>query len=324
MENNLIKVVSPKQALQIVKENEFVTFFENPQEQQKFQSSVVLDLYKNGQVYADGGIDPLDVLICHYQAAQQGLSLLAGDYSVVKFGGKNPKPVIFTSYKKQREDVLKSENVSEFYPNIIWKGSKVQQRDLLQWDIENISHSSPKYDKNGNFDLLQILGFEFVLVRCDGKKFNYFATTEEILLEVGKKQELLFMYRGKNAENMYFKFVMRKLLKWLPFSLECAKNWAENMPQNEKSDESFDDVIDAEYVDDDINLDAVPDVFKGEQEQQPQEQQQDEGKKWLNEGTKEWDNVIQGIANGKVTSVADVRNFYKVSKEVAQKIEKYF
>lgn len=323
MENSIVKIVTPAQALQVVKETEMLTYFDSDQENKRFQSSVALDLYKNCQTYAENHIDPVDVVVCHYQAAQQGLSLINGDYSVVKFGGKNPKPVIFTSYRKQREDVLKSENVSEFYPNIIWRGARVQQRDLLQWEIENVSHMGGKYDKNGNFDLSQILGFEFVLVRNDGKKYNYFATTDEILMEVGKKQDLLFMYRGKNAESMYFKFVMRKLLKWLPFSLDCSKNWAET-PYKDDEGGQFDGVVDVEF--EDVQGVDMPEELKPQQapEEQPTTTAtEDDGKKWLNEGTKEWDNVLSGIAAGKVASVADVRQYYKVSKEVATKIEQY-
>jgi len=49
--------------------------------------------------------------------------------------------------------------------------------------------------------------------------------------------------------------------------------------------------------------------------------------KWLNDkdkagnATPEWQNILKGIAEGKVKSVEDVRKFYKVSKEVASKLE---
>lgn len=49
--------------------------------------------------------------------------------------------------------------------------------------------------------------------------------------------------------------------------------------------------------------------------------------KWLNETdkdgneTKEWANVIQGIYNGKITSIADVRKVYAVAKLTSQKLE---
>jgi hypothetical protein len=49
--------------------------------------------------------------------------------------------------------------------------------------------------------------------------------------------------------------------------------------------------------------------------------------KWLNvankqgEVTPEWNNILKGIADGKVKSVGDVRKYFKVSKEVAQAIE---
>jgi hypothetical protein len=52
-----------------------------------------------------------------------------------------------------------------------------------------------------------------------------------------------------------------------------------------------------------------------------------EPEKWLNvankqgEITVEWNNILKGITDGKVKSVADVRKYFKVSKEVAQAIE---
>jgi hypothetical protein len=52
-----------------------------------------------------------------------------------------------------------------------------------------------------------------------------------------------------------------------------------------------------------------------------------EPEKWLNvvnkqgEPTPEWNNILKGIADGKVKSVADVRKYFKVNKEVAQAIE---
>jgi hypothetical protein len=52
-----------------------------------------------------------------------------------------------------------------------------------------------------------------------------------------------------------------------------------------------------------------------------------EPEKWLNvankqgEPTPEWNNTLKGIAEGKVKSVADVRKYFKVGKEVAQAIE---
>lgn len=52
--------------------------------------------------------------------------------------------------------------------------------------------------------------------------------------------------------------------------------------------------------------------------------------KWLNvidkenNYTKEWTNILNGIKTKKITSVDDVRKYYKVSKEVEQKIKEQF
>jgi len=56
-------------------------------------------------------------------------------------------------------------------------------------------------------------------------------------------------------------------------------------------------------------------------------QSQDDDKKWLNvlDGqknlTKEWQNIVSAISSGKITSVSDVRKYYKVATETAQRIE---
>jgi hypothetical protein len=60
----------------------------------------------------------------------------------------------------------------------------------------------------------------------------------------------------------------------------------------------------------------------------PPQAQTNEPEKWLNitnkttgQPTPEWNNILKGIADGKVKSVADVRKYFKVSKEAAQTIE---
>ena len=73
----------------------------------------------------------------------------------------------------------------------------------------------------------------------------------------------------------------------------------------------------------------------GEQEknapkkQIPEAKAEQPEKKWLNKFfgkdssvlTPEWKNIVEGIKSGKVTSVADVRKFYAVSKAVEQELE---
>lgn len=66
------------------------------------------------------------------------------------------------------------------------------------------------------------------------------------------------------------------------------------------------------------------DVFKGLGNTAPAPQQQP--KKWLNitdsngSDTKEWLNVITAINEKKITSIAEVKKYYNLSKEVEQKI----
>lgn len=335
--NELQKIESPTTALAIVKKSMPIFYFENSENEKKFVSACAIDLYQRSEDYLKNGISYEDVLLCHYRASQQGLNYLNGDYTVVKFGGKNPKPVVFTSYQKQRQDILDSPNVAEFYPNIIWRGATVQQRDLLQWDIQNVPHVGPKYDQNGYLNFADIIGFEFVLVRADGKKYNYFATVRDIVLEVGKDEKLLFMYKGSNGESMWYKFVMRKLLKWLPFSVGQSKDWREVQPRD---DSPVSEVVDIPFEEvGGVNL-LQPNQQPQPQPQQPapapaqpqpqpqqaapvQPQPQQPEKRWLNIDSEEWRGVLASIATGQVKSVADVRKIYAVSKAVETELQKY-
>lgn len=332
--NELQKIESPTTALAIVKKSLSIFYFESPDNEKKFVSACAIDLYKRSEDYVKNGISYEDVLLCHYQASQQGLNYLNGDYTVVKFGGKNPKPVVFTSYQKQRQDILDSPNVAEFYPNIIWKGASVQQRDLLQWDIKNVPHVGAKYDQNGFLNFNDILGFEFVLVRSDGKKYNYFATVPEIVLEVGKDEKLLFMYKNRNGESMWYKFVMRKLLKWLPFSVGQSKDWCEVQPRETSpvgdiADVPFEEVGGVNLLQPEPQPQQQPQTMTQPQPNQPAQpapapaQPQQTEKRWLNIDSEEWRGVLASIATGQVKSVADVRKTYAVSKAVEAELQKY-
>ena len=330
--NELQKIESPTTALAIVKKSLPIFFFEDEKNKEKFVSACAIDLYQRSEEYVKNGINYEDVLLCHYRASQQGLNYLNGDYTVVKFGGKNPKPVVFTSYQKQRQDILDSPNVAEFYPNIIWRGANVQQRDLLQWDITNVPHVGAKYDQNGYLNFADIMGFEFVLVRADGKKYNYFATVNEIVLEVGKDEKLLFMYKNRNGETMWYKFVMRKLLKWLPFSVGQSKDWREVQPRDDSPvgevvDIPFEEVGGVNLLQPQTQPQPQPAPAQPQQaapvqpQQQPQPQQPE--KSWLNIDSEEWRGVLASIATGQVKSVADVRKIYAVSKAVEAELQKY-
>jgi hypothetical protein len=342
--NELQKIESPTTALAIVKKSLPIFFFEDEKNKEKFVSACAIDLYQRSEDYVKNGINYEDVLLCHYRASQQGLNYLNGDYTVVKFGGKNPKPVVFTSYQKQRQDILDSPNVAEFYPNIIWRGATVQQRDLLQWDIQNVPHIGPKYDQNGYLNFADIMGFEFVLVRADGKKYNYFATVNEIVLEVGKDEKLLFMYKNRNGETMWYKFVMRKLLKWLPFSVGQSKDWREVQPRDDSPvgevvDIPFEEVGGVNLLQPKQQPQPQPQPMPQNQlQQQPataqpqpqpqqaapvQPQQQQPEKRWLNIDSEDWRGVMASIATGQVKSVADVRKIYAVSKAVEAELQKY-
>ena len=44
-------------------------------------------------------------------------------------------------------------------------------------------------------------------------------------------------------------------------------------------------------------------------------------KKWLNDNSKEWQNVALAIDNGKITNIDQVSKIYKISKELRSKLE---
>ena len=226
----LVKFKSMSEIAQFAKNSTQMLFFDEEVKQKKFVSSLVLDLYEDtkklpAENYANRGIDYMDVVMLHYRAVDSGLDYMRGDFSIVKFGGKNPRPQVFTSYRREREDVLNSPIVAEFFPQTIYNGSKVVQLDTLQWRIEPQKKSAIKLNEKGQFDLTNVMGFAFTLITTSGRKFTYFTTKEEIFFEIGKDEKTLFMYRGANGETMFWKFVMRKLLKWLPISLGGVKKW---------------------------------------------------------------------------------------------------
>ena len=228
----LVKFKSMSDIAQFAKNSTQMLFFDEDVKQKKFISSLVLDLYEDtkklpAENYANRGIDYMDVIMLHYRAVDNGLDYMRGDFSIVKFGGKNPRPQVFTSYRREREDVLNSPIVAEFFPQTVYNGSKVVQLDTLQWRIEPQKKSARKLNERGQFDLTNVMGFAFTLITTSGRKFTYFTTKEEIFFEIGKDEKTLFMYRGANGETMFWKFVMRKLLKWLPISLCGVKKWEE-------------------------------------------------------------------------------------------------
>lgn len=117
----LVKFKSMSDIAQFAKNSTQMLFFDEDVKQKKFISSLVLDLYEDtkklpAENYANRGIDYMDVIMLHYRAVDNGLDYMRGDFSIVKFGGKNPRPQVFTSYRREREDVLNSPIVAEFFP----------------------------------------------------------------------------------------------------------------------------------------------------------------------------------------------------------------
>ena len=137
---------------------------------------------------------------------------------------------------------------------------------------------------------------------------------------------------------------MRKLLKWLPFSVGQSKDWSEVQPRDDRPAGEVVDVQFEEFAGG-VNLLQQPEPQPQQQEatpapapqpqtaaaapapapahtQQPQTQQQPE-KRWLNIDSEEWRGVLASIATGQVKSVADVRKYYAVSKAVEAELQKY-
>lgn len=320
---------------QFVKSNSDFLFFDNQTNRQKFASGLILDLYndsKKANNYASSGIDLMDVVMLHYKAATAGLSHINGDFSIVKFGGKNPRPVAFTSYQKERDDVLKSEIVAEFYPQTIYNGSKVVQRDTLKWDIVPQAKSGKKLDNAGRFDLTNVHGFAFSLVTIGGEKYTYFSTKEEIFFEIGKDEKLLFLYRSANGETMFWKFVMRKLLKWLPIRLDGTKKWVDaeivsefdgkatnqmclNGGQNFAENSAFIFEKPEKQEIEDTHKEEKENVAKTFQNQETPKKEK-EGLPPLILGSEDFTDIQNLIAEGKISTLDQIKEKYTVSQDV--------
>lgn len=320
----LVKFKSMSDIAQFAKDSTQILFFDDTARQKKFVSSLVLDLYEDSKKspadnYAGRGIDYMDVVMLHYRASDKGLDYMRGDFSIVKFGGKNPRPQLFTSYRREREDVLNSPNVAEFYPQTIYNGSKVVQIDTLQWRIEPQKKSAKKLNAQGQFDLTNVMGFAFTLVTTSGKRYTYFTTKEEIFFEIGKDEKMLFMYRGANGETMFWKFVMRKLLKWLPVSLDGVKNWEEaeivsgveeKMPAEPLLDSTENFAEKSAFNFGGIEkLEAAPQVEVAEKIEA-------KAKPTLTLGSVEFQKITEEISSGKISDMAHVKEQWDLSRDV--------
>ena len=324
------KFQSMAEIANFVKENSQMLYFEDLGKQQKFMSNLVLDIYNDSRLqegYAAKGIDLMDVITLHYRAADLGLSYIKGDFSIVKFGGKNPRPQIFTSYKREREDVLNSEMVAEFYPQTVYNGSKVIQRDTLDWQISPQQKSARKLNAQGQFDLTNVMGFAFTLVTTSGKRYTYFTTKEEIFFEIGKEEKMLFMYKSANGEMMFYKFVMRKLLKWLPISLSEAKKWQDaeivpNLPLNEPTQPvlgnvgNFAEKSAFKFIEPSKPEPEEKTEPKQPKKPEPQPKAKEKEKPTLTTGSDEFQNILERIAAGKVTSVEQLEEEWNIPNDV--------
>ena len=325
----LVKFKSMSEIAQFAKNSTQMLFFDEEMKQRKFISSLVLDLYEDSKKlpaenYANRSIDYMDVVMLHYRAADKGLDYMKGDFSIVKFGGKNPRPQVFTSYHREREDVLNSPIVAEFYPQTIYNGSKVVQLDTLQWNIEPQKKSARKLNAQGQFDLTNVMGFAFTLITTSGRKFTYFTTKEEIFFEIGKDEKTLFMYRGANGETMFWKFVMRKLLKWLPISLVGVKNWeeAEIVAEIEEkapiqsalgSGENFAKMSAFNFGSE--KLEAAPQIEVAKKTEQKIEV---EAKPTLTLGSVEFQKITEEISSGEIAGIAQVEEQWELKNDVRE------
>ena len=68
-------------------------------------------------------------------------------------------------------------------------------------------------------------------------------------------------------------------------------------------------------------LGVAIDVFKGKHDKSAPNGQPQDNKKWLNDNSKEWQNVALAIDNGKITNIDQVSKIYKISKELRSKLE---
>ena len=325
--SEITKFQSMGEIAQFAKDSTQMLYFADAEKQKKFISSLVLDLYEDSRKapadnYAGKGIDYMDVLMLHYRAADKGLNYMNKDFSIVKFGGKNPRPQIFTSYQREREDVMNSPVVAEFYPQTIYNGSKVVQKDTLHWEISPQRKSAKKLNAQGQFDLTNVMGFAFTLKTTNGKQYTYFTTKEEIFFEIGKDEKTLFMYRGANGETMFWKFVMRKLLKWLPVNLQMEKKWedAEIVPEIEEKTAKQAGLSNEENFAEKSAFDfGKTEASKSETEEKPAKTKpevKENEKPTLTLDCEEFQRITESIAAGKVVSIEQLEENWQIPNDM--------
>ena len=295
-----------------------------------FKKNAFVFMYKYNAELAK--VDPLDTLQKLAKFTKMGFDFLQGDATPVLF---QEKLVIMPDWRKEKEFyeqkfdakisflmLRKEDKITQYgeYEHTFeiapraWKPSEVTV-------VNKTSSSGKTYQETEKKNLNT--AYACIVEFATGEKKSYVESTDNILKLAKQNKNIKFYKDGNAQDTMYKKFVMRQLLQGLTDNSGASYN--------------FNAIEYAEVIDEPITgadlakaIEEVEPAIEIPQETATTETAEtpantepkttDDDKKWLNENSVEYDNVLKGIESGAVKSVADVRKFYAVSKAMEEKI----
>ncbi|EIJ70682.1 recombination and repair protein RecT [Fusobacterium necrophorum subsp. funduliforme ATCC 51357] len=154
-------------------------------------------------------------------------------------------------YKGLIELLRRSGQLSDIYSYVVYENDEFS----IEYGLSRTLMHKPNFDERG-----EIRGFYAVAILKDGAKAFEYMTRDEVVKHEEKYRKGSFKNDvwNKNFEEMAQKTVVKKLLKWLPVSVEFLENinrdektsnWNEQTKEVEVSDELVIDEETGEIVD---------------------------------------------------------------------------
>lgn len=180
-------------------------------------------------------------------------------------------------YKGLIELLRRSGQLSDIYSYVVYENDDFEITYGLSRDLKH----KPNFSDRG-----EIIGFYAVAILKDGAKAFEYMTKEEIIKHEEKYRKGSYKNDvwNKNFEEMAQKTVVKKLLKWLPVSVEFLENI-------EKDDKSF-KVVDTKNAEDIEIIESDGDIINVETGEFIEEATEDNKspKKQINDDT-----MVQGL-----------------------------
>lgn len=180
-------------------------------------------------------------------------------------------------YKGLIELLRRSGQLSDIYSYVVYENDDFEITYGLSRDLKH----KPNFSDRG-----EIIGFYAVAILKDGAKAFEYMTKEEIIKHEEKYRKGSYKNDvwNKNFEEMAQKTVVKKLLKWLPVSVEFLENI-------EKDDKSF-KVVDTKNAEDIEIIESDGDIINVETGEFIEEATEDNKspKKHINDDT-----MVQGL-----------------------------